>query len=445
MNVTVEEISSIRKKLVFEVEKEVVDAEIEKAYAKVGKSAKIKGFRPGKVPRKVLEQYYAPQVEGEVLNSLINESYFKALVEHRLPAIGDPEIVQSGDLEKGKPFTYEAEIEVKPEVEAKDYTGLSLQKEKFVENDQIVDDRLEEMRTSRAQLEVTTRKKARDGDSVLIDFEGFVDGEPFEGGKAEGHLLELGSGAFIPGFEEQIEGMKREDEKDVEVTFPENYGNKELAGKPATFKVKLQEIKEKVAPKLNNDFAKEFGMETLAELKEKVLEGHVQQEQGRIDGDLRERLVTALIERNPLEVPEAMVKGQLEYMLGNVRNRMKSQGMSLEMLGITEESFAQMYRDTAVNQVKGSLILEAIARQEDIKVEDDEIDGKLEEIAKMAGAPLEAVKNHYGKPEDRRGLISQIAEEKVVQLLLEKAEIEEVEAEQLADKGEGQAQESDKE
>lgn len=432
MNVQVEEISSIRKKLTFEVAAEVVDTEIRNAYRKIAKTAKVKGFRPGKVPQSVLEKYYAPQMEEQVLGRLINDSYFKALVEHRIAAIADPEIVENSPLEQGKPFSYEAQVEVKPEVEVKDYTGLALQKEKLEFDDKVIDERLEEMRTGRAQMEVTTRKKARTGDFVVIDFEGFVDGEAFEGGSAKGHVLELGSGSFIPGFEEQLEGMKREEERDVEVTFPEEYGNKELAGKPAVFKVALSEIKEKVLPKLNDEFAKGFGLETLAELREKLEESYRTQETNRVDGDLRERLMTALIERNPIEVPEAMVGRQLDYMYENISGRMQSQGMSMQMLGMTEESFRPMYRDTAVKQVQGSLILEALARQEEVKVEDGEIDGKLEEIAKMANAPLEAVQKHYAGDDARRGLVSQIVEEKVVQFLLDKATVEEVDKEQLA-------------
>ena len=441
MNVQIEDVSSIKKKLSFEVDAEQVDAEIRKTYQKIAKTAKVKGFRPGKIPQAVLEKYYAPQMEEQVLGRLINDSYFKALVEHRISAVSDPEIVESSPLEKGKTFSYEAEVEVKPEIEVKDYTGLALQKESFEPDPQVVEDRLEELRAGRSQMEVSSREEARGGDSVVIDFEGFVDGEAFEGGKAEGHVLELGSGNFIPGFEEQLEGMKREEEREIEVTFPEEYGNKELAGKPATFKVVLREIKEKVLPELDDEFAKGFGLESFAKLKEEIDTSYRTQEKNRIDGDLRERLMNALIERNPVEVPEAMVSSQLDYMLGNVRNRMQSQGMSLEMLGLNEESFKQMYRETAVKQVQGSLILEAVAKQENLKVEDSEIDGKLEEVAAMANAPLDAVKKHYAGDDARRGLIMQIAEEKVVRFLLDNSTVEEVDKASLAESGQGEEKE----
>jgi trigger factor len=314
----------------------------------------------------------------------------------------------------------------------KDYQGLALQKEIFAFESKIVDDRLEEMRAARSEMVVSTREAAQTGDFVVIDFEGFVDGTPFEHGKADDYQLELGAGSFIPGFEEQLAGMQPGEEREVKVSFPENYGSKELAGKPATFRVVLKEIKEKTLPALDDEFAKGFGLVSLAELKEKIEENYRQQETNRIDGDLRERLVAALIERNPVDVPETMVASQLDYMLQNIRNRFKSQGMTLEMLGMNEESFRSMYRETAVKQVQGSLILEGVARQEQFKVESTEIDDKLQQIAEMANAPLEAVRKYYGSDENRRSLISQIVEEKAVRFLLAQAKIEEVAKEQLS-------------
>jgi len=431
MNVKVEDVSSIKKKLIFEVASEQVDKEIRKAFQKIGKTAKIKGFRAGKIPVSVLEKYYGGQMEQDVLTSLINATYFKALQENDIPAVGEPNIVESSGIIKGEAFTYEAEVEIKPEVTAKDYTKLSLEKEKFVADPKVLDARLEEMRTSKAQVEVTTRKKARNGDSVVIDFEGFIGDEAFDGGKGEDHVLELGSGSFIPGFEEQVIGMQREDAKDVEVSFPEEYGQAELAGKPATFKVVLKEIKEKVVPELDDEFAKSFGVDTLEELKEQLQKDYETQETNRVENDLREKLVSTLIANNPVEVPEAMIVKQLEYMYENITNRMQSQGMTPEMLGLTPENFRENYRTTAIEQVSGNLILEAIGRQENIVADESEIDAKLEEIATMANAPIDMVKKYYAGSEARGGLMAQIAEEKVVGFLLESAKVKEVAAEKV--------------
>ena len=426
MNVRVEEISSIAKKLHFEIGAERVDQEIERAFRKIGKTAKIKGFRPGKVPQSVLEQYYGGQMEQEVLGRLINDTYFKALDDHAIPAVGEPRIVDSSGVSRGQAFTYQAEVEIKPTVSAKDYTGISLQKERFEADDKLVDGRLEELRTSRAQLEVSSRDQAESGNSVTIDFEGFVDGVAFDGGKADDFVLELGSGSLIPGFEEQVVGMQRGDTREIAVTFPEDYGQKTLAGKPATFRVTLKEIKEKVLPALDDDFAKSFGAESVAALREQLVTSYQTQEQNRIDNDLRERLVRELIERNPLEVPAAMIAKQLEYMYKNLENRMRSQGLSPEMLGITAENFAERYRSTAADQVKGTLLLEAIGQKETIVAEESEVDSRLEEIAAMANAPLDMVKKYYAGEEARSGLMTQIAEEKVVRFLIDKAKVKEV-------------------
>jgi trigger factor len=428
MNVKVEDLSSIRKKLIFEVAPETVDKEISRAFRKIGKTAKIKGFRAGKVPMSVLEKYYGAQMEQEVLGRLINDTYFRALQDHDIPAVGEPSIVDSSGVNKGEAFTYEAEVEIKPEVTAKDYTGLSLEKEKFVPDPLAVEGRLEEMRASRSQLEVSEHKTARKGDSVVIDFEGFIGDEAFAGGKGEDYLLELGSGSFIPGFEDQVVGMQREEARDVAVTFPEDYGQAELAGKPAVFKVVLKEIKEKVVPELDDEFARGFGVDSLAELREQLQKSYETQETNRVENDLREKLVSTLIERNPFEVPEAMIAKQLDYMYENIRNRMQSQGMSLAMLGITPENFRENYREKAIEQISGTLILEAIGKQERISADESEIDAKLEEIAAMANAPLDMVKKYYAGAEARDGLLAQIAEEKVVRFLLEQAKIKEAAA-----------------
>ena len=230
MNVQVEAISPVKKKINVEISAERVSSEIAATYKKIAKNAKIKGFRKGKVPMSVVEKYFAGDMEQDVVNRLIQETYYQALVDHDIAAIAHPTIEQSGELHKDQPFTYEAHVEVKPEVEARDYKGLSLQKEAFVFDGQLVETRIEQMLESRAQQEVVVRDEAQQGDFVTIDFEGFVDGVAFEHGAATDHVLELGSGSFIDGFEDQLVGMKRGEEKEIAVTFPQEYGNKELAG-----------------------------------------------------------------------------------------------------------------------------------------------------------------------------------------------------------------------
>ncbi|PLX90041.1 MAG: trigger factor [Desulfuromonas sp.] len=441
MNVQVENVSSIKKKISVEVSAERVSEEIAKAYKKIAKSAKVKGFRAGKVPMSVVERFYGDQMQQEVIGRLIHETYYKALVDNDIAAISEPSIEDSSALEKDKPFSYEAHVEVKPEVTAKDYTGIELKKEIFEFDEKVVDERLNEMLNSRSSQVVAERDDAQNGDFVTIDFEGFVDGVAFEGGAAQDHVLELGSGSFIPGFEEQLVGLKRGEEKEINVTFPEEYGNKDLAGKESTFKIALKEIKVKEVPELDDEFAKGYGAESAEDLRNKIKDGYTKQETSRIDEDLKERLITVLVERNEVEVPDTMIERQLDFMHKNITNRLRSQGMTLEMMGMNDEAFRVMYRETAVKQVQGSLLLEAIGQQENISVDEGEIDSRLEEIAEMANAPLDEVKKYYASEEARKGLLAQIEEEKVITYLLGQSKIEEVTKDALAEKPADEEQE----
>lgn len=441
MNVTIEDVSAIRKKLTIEVAADVVAEELENGFKKVAKTADIKGFRKGKVPRAMLEKHYGPRVEHDAIGSLVNNSLYKSLLDNRIEAVSPPEIVETGSIEKGQPFRYQAEVEVRPEVTAKDYTGLSLEKEKLVFDEAVVDQQIKQMAVSRVQLEVSKHEEARSGDTVIIDFEGFIDDTPFDNGTAKDYQLELGSNSFIPGFEEQLIGLKRSEEKEVNVTFPEGYGSKELAGKPAMFKVVLKEIKEKVEPEINDEFAKEFDADSLSELREKVKENSIKQEEGRINGQLQEKLMTALIENNPFEVPEGMIQNQLLHLKDSFSQRLKSQGMSLEMLGMNDESFAGAYRDMAVQQVKGELLLDAIAEQEKIELEEGVIEEKIKEFAKESNAPLEDVQKYFENAAALDGLKGQLLTEKVSKFLLDTATVTEVEAKPAEDEEEEIAEE----
>lgn len=428
MNVRVEELSPIRKKLYIEVDADVVSTELEKAYKKIAQTANVKGFRKGKVPKSILQQQYGPKAEYDASGPLINNSLYKALIDNDIEAVSQPEVVQAGAVADGQPYQYEAEVDVKPDVVAQNYTGLDLEKEKLDFDASAVETQLQQMVESKAQLEVTSRKKAREGDTVIIDFEGFIDGTAFDNGSASDYQLELGSNSFIPGFEDQLVGLKREQEAEINVTFPEAYGSEELAGKDAMFKVLVKEIKEKVIPKLNDEFAKEMDAESLDDLKNKVEENLLNQEKQRIDGQLQESLMQKLVENNPFDVPEGMITNQLHYLKDNFSQRLKSQGMSLEMLGMNDEAFNSSYREMAVQQVKGELILDAIARQEEIVAEEDDIDAKLNEFAEQSNTPMEQVKKYFENEQALAGLKGQVVQEKVSKFIQEHANITEVEA-----------------
>jgi trigger factor len=428
MNVKVEELSSIKKKLVIEIAEDVVSDELAKTFKEIAKTADIKGFRKGKVPRKVLEQHYGSKALYDAAGSLINNSLYKALIDEKIEAVAQPQVTEAATVEAGKPFVYEAEVEIRPVVVAKDYRGLALEKEKLVfDAETVVETQLGQMADSRVQLEVSSREVACAGDTLVIDFEGSVDGELFEGGAASDYQLELGSNSFIPGFEDQLVGMEREQKKEVQVTFPENYGAENLAGKDATFKVLVKEIKEKVRPALDDDFAKQFEVDTLDELKKRIAEDGKKQQEQRIDSQLHEAMMNKLLENNPFEVPSGMVANQLRYMKDNFAQRLQSQGMSLEMLGMNDETFNKSYYGMAEQQVKGELLLHAIAEQEEIVVEDADAEAKIKEFAEQGNTPLEQIQKYFENEQALEGLKGQIASEKTHKFLIEQATIDEVE------------------
>jgi trigger factor len=343
-------------------------------------------------------------------------------------------VIESDPLKPGEPFKYSATVEVFPEVEVKDYLGLEVTKEKLVQNAEAVNARLKEMQESMAQLAPAPEGHAAAmGDFLTFDFKGTLNGVPFEGGEAEDFQLELGSGRFIPGFEEQMVGMKAGAAGTVKVTFPENYGNDTLAGQPAEFAVTVKEIKVKELPELNDELAKEFGeFETLDELKLKLAELQQAQEERRIENELRDRLIKALIEKNELEVPEALVDRQATLMLESTKQRLAAQRLSLEMMGMTDEGYKMQFREGAREQVKGSLLLDALAEKESLEISDEEVAQQLKEMAAGTKQDPEKVANLYAKDSRaRENLIAQMREDKALQFLLERAKVVEVAKEDI--------------
>jgi trigger factor len=428
MQIKVESLSSIKKKINFEIPAQQVSAEVDKAYAEIRKHAAIKGFRKGKVPMGLIEKHYGEKMAEDVLKSLVNDTYFKAVTDQGINPVSYP-VIESDPLKPGQPFNYSATVEIFPEVAVQDYLGLELVKEQVVQDDQAVAARLKEMQESLSQLAPAPEgHKAALGDFVIFDFLGTLDGVPFEGGQAEDFQLELGSGRFIPGFEEQLVGMSAGSQGTVKVTFPESYGSELLAGKPAEFAVTIKEIKVKELPELNDDLAKEFGeFETLDELKQKLAELQQAQEERRVETELRDRLIKSLIEKNDLEVPEVLVDRQVTMMLENSKQRLASQRLSLEMMGLTDDGYKVQFRDVARDQVKGSLLLDAIAEKEKLEVTDEDIARQVGEIAAGTKQDPAKVANLYQtNARAKENLIAQMREDKAVQFLLDHAKIVEL-------------------
>jgi trigger factor len=319
---------------------------------------------------------------------------------------------------------------------------MEVKREIFVADEKVVEGRLEELRQRAAQLQPAEEGyAAATTDFVSIDFVGYIDNEPFENGAGQDYLLELGSGRFIPGFEDQIVGMKVGEERRIKVTFPEAYGFAPLAGKDAEFDITVKEIKSTVFPELDDDFAKEMGeFETFDALKAKMSEVYEQQEKERIEAQVRERLVQALIEANPVELPETAVQRQLGYLLDDAKNRLAQQKLTLEMMGMDEENFKRDYRPVAETQVSGSLLLSAVARKEGLKVGDEDITAHVNELVARTGQNAEQIGAFYRNNANARdNLIAQLVEDKAITFIAERAKIVEVSREELFPKEEASA------
>jgi trigger factor len=428
MQVNIELLSSVKKKLNFEIPVERVNAEIEKVFEDIRKRATLPGFRKGKAPKSLLEKHYQGQIEGDVIKNLFSESYFKYIQDNKIFPVAYPEI-ESDDLVKGEPFKFSAVVEVFPEVKVHTYEKLAVKREKFTPDAEVVEKRLQQMRESMAQLQpVEDGRSAQTGDLATIDFVGYLDGEPFANGAGTDYRLELGSGSFIPGFEEQVAGMNVGEEKRIALKFPENYHSKELAGKDVEFAVTLKELKAKELPELTDEFAKEFGeFQTLEELRAKIQETYLKQENDRIDHEFKDRLVLALVEANDFEVPGALVEKQLAMMLENTQRRLQLQNLSMEMMGMDEARYREQFRGMAEQKVKGSLLLDSLAEQEKITVGDEELEARVRQMAADSGQDYERIAAFYLKnSQARENLLEQVKEEKVIALLCETAVVDEV-------------------
>ena len=401
MSLQVENMEKNMAKLTIEVSAEELEKAIQGAYLKQRNKISVPGFRKGKVPRQMIEKMYGVGIFYEdAANALIPTAYGKAYDECELDIVSQPkvEVVQ---LEKGKPFIFTAEVAVKPEVTLGEYKGLSVDKVSNRVTAKEIDAKLEEEQKKNARTVVVEDRAVQDGDEVVLDFEGFVDGVAFEGGKGENYPLTIGSGSFIPGFEEQLIGAEAEKEVEVNVTFPEEYHSEDLAGKAAVFKCTVHEIKAKELPELDDEFAAEVSeFDTLdaykADIKAKI------KEQKIADGNRKkeDQAVEKAVANATMEIPEAMIDTQVNQMAQDFAQRIQQQGLSMEQYfqftGMTAESMMEELRPQAVKRIETRLVLEAIAKAENIEITDERID---EELAKMA----EAYKMEVGKLKEFMG------------------------------------------
>ena len=394
------------------------------------KDAKVDGFRPGHVPAKVLEQKFQKEIEGEILNHIISEEYQKAVVENELRPIADPRLEKYENKEGTVEVVFV--IPVLPAITLGEYKGVEVEKETLDITDEKVNAEIERLKEGAAKLkEVEADATAELNDVANIDFEGFIDGEAFEGGKAEGFDLTLGSHSFIDNFEDQIVGHKKGDEFDVTVMFPENYGAENLAGKPAIFKVKVNSIKRKEEAELNDDLAKELGYDSLEDLNAKTRESLTKREETRINNEFKGKVVEAVVANTNVEVPAELTNREVEYQINRFAQQLQMQGISLEqyfqMTGQTLDKMREESREMAEKSVKTELVLSEITKAENIEVNDDEVNAEIDKMAAMYGMDKEALLADVRKSGNYARFIDEtkyrLSHEKTIDLLVNSAKV----------------------
>jgi len=400
MNCKVEKTKNANEvKLEITVEAEKFENAIKKVYFQNAKYFNIPGFRKGKAPQNIVEKYYGKEIFYEdAFNDIAPEVYDNAIKENNIDAVSKPEI-DVVTMEKGQDLVFTAVVATKPEVKIANYKGIEIEKVEYNVKDEDIENELKDMQDKNSRLVTVEDRPAQDGDTTKIDFEGFVDGVPFEGGKAENYELVLGSHSFIEGFEDQVAGMNVGEEKEINVTFPKEYFSKELAGKPAVFKVKLNELKKKELPELDDEFAKDVSeFDTLKELKDSIKEKLEKQNKDREKYEKEDSAVKALVESMEVEIPTGMIELETENMMKDMEQRMSYQGLKLEqylkMLGKTEAEFKKEYEPQAIDAIKSRLAIEYVIKAEKIEASQEEINNKLEEMAKNYGRDAKELKEN---------------------------------------------------
>ena len=433
MEVTIENLNSVKKLLHIEIPENEVARELDKAYRDIGKKAKLKGFRPGKAPRSVLERYFKKEVHADVSSKLIQASFVDVMSRSDLKIIGAPQI-DPPNLEDKGPFRYDATVEVHPEIEDIDFKGLNLYKTRYRINDEDIDARLKMQQKNMVQLRTVEEiRPVEEGDYVLIDYEAFKDDLSFpEAGGAENHTIKVGAGSIHKTFDQKIVGMKPGDSQEITVNFPEDHFKKEVAGLDIAYRVTLRDIREEVLPPIDDEFAKDLGeYQTLDELKADIRKNLMQSAERRVAEELKKQIFDALIAKKDFEVPGALVEYELERIISETERSLAQRNISIADMGLTKENLIEQYREPATRQVKQGLIVNKLIEQEKLSVLDDEIDQGLREISEAAKRPLDEISRIYKDDQNRFELYKQsLLEKKAIKLIIDHSHITEREPEE---------------
>lgn len=422
MNVQVEDLGKNMVKLTVEVESDAVDAAIKAAYNRQKNKIAIPGFRKGKVPQAMIEKMYGAEIFYEdAANILLQTNYPSAVEQSGVDVVSQPD-VEVTQIEKGKTFIFTAEVAKRPEVTLGKYNGVTVTKIDTTVTDEEIDAEIETERNANARNVTVTDRSVQTGDTAVIDFEGFVDGVAFEGGKGENHPLEIGSHSFIDTFEDQLVGKNTGDEVEVNVTFPEQYQAAELAGKPAVFKVKINEIRAKELPELNDEFVQDVSeCDTLDAYREETRKKLQERKENAAKGTKENEAIEKIIDKSKMEIPEAMIDMQAQSMIDEFAQRIAMQGMSIEQYmqfsGMTVDKLKEQVRPEALQRIQSSLVLEEIAKAENLEASDEDVEKELESMASMYGMQVEDVKKYMGDAE-RESMKRDIAVKKAVEFVM---------------------------
>lgn len=422
MSVQVETLEKNMAKLTIELSVDKLEGALQQVYMQQRNKIQLPGFRKGKAPRTMVEKMFGPEIFFEdAANQLIRENYGEAAEESGVDIVSRPEI-DIVQMEKGKPFIFTAEVAVRPEVELGKYKGVTVTKIDVSVSDEEIDKAIEEERNQNARIVTVEDRPAQNGDTVIIDFEGFVDGEAFEGGKGEGQSLELGSHSFIDTFEDQLIGKSAGEETEAHVTFPEEYHAEELAGKPAVFQVKIQEIKTKELPELDDEFAQDVSeFDTLAEYRESVQKKIAEQKEADAKRTKEEEAIKKIVDKSNMEIPDAMLATQIETMIEEFAQRISGQGLSFEQYlqfsGMTMEKLKEQVKPDALSRIQSGLVLEQIAKEENIEVTEEELDAEIEKMAASYQVTPDQIKTFMNDSE-RDSMKKDVAVQKAVELVM---------------------------
>ena len=426
MKVSVEQISEIASRIKVELPEETVTRQLKKAYNRLNRSAKVRGFRPGKVPLNILKRHYGDQVNQEVGMELVNDTLMEALEKTEMEVVSQSDLDRE-PLQEGEPFRYSFVVEVKPQVHARDYKNIPAKRPPVDVSDEEVAAELELRRQTNFHLRsLEEARPIQLGDHAVLDFTTFADGKPVPDGEARGFHLEVGSNRFSPEFENELIGASKGEEREIQVAFPLDYGNKYLAGKKATFQVAVNDIKEKVLPELNDEFAKNLGeFESLEDLRSSIRKELESSKRKRRDDEVWVQISDELLKRNPFEVPKGMVEQELQRMLDTIRFRLSSQNLTLEQAGMDEDTFRERNRQLAEKRVRTSILLEKVSHQEGLKISDEELEQALHSSAEKMNQPFDKVRDFYLKNKMLDSYRHQLLEEKVINFLQDQADITE--------------------